>query len=333
MIPRMKNNVLSGGRLRAAAVLLILLGGLLVGCSAVLGSSSANNGLATPAPTATLDSAGYRAVDTKACPVSDWTTMQTSKPQGDLIAWQPGRHDIAFVSPSDRSSWYVGDLTLAKAPNYQEMIQLAPAVLSAGDLTWSPSGSQLAFLAFRPNDNAYTVMVVRPDGSGLTDLFPADLARTDSRTSQKAIIGWKDEQTLQVMTSCGEECRNAYDVRVSGTPGQSLTPTPITNYQQLNDALSSHKNVPTYQPEQYPKVMGTPRAAAPQFSPSSKWVAYLDKKLLLWVLSPKDKITFPVDIGLRDVSELQWSSDDQRLAVRAEDRIFVFQIPCNSAGK
>ena len=49
---------------------------------------------------------------------------------------------------------------------------------------------------------------------------------------------------------------------------------------------------------------------------------------MLWMLSPGEKITFPVDIGLRDVTETQWSLDSGALAVRAEDRVFVFEIPC-----
>jgi hypothetical protein len=47
------------------------------------------------------------------------------------------------------------------------------------------------------------------------------------------------------------------------------------------------------------------------------------------VLSPSKKITYPVDIGLRDVAETQWSEDETRLAVRAEDAIFVFEINCS----
>lgn len=278
----------------------------------------------------TPDVAGYRAVDTRACLITDWTTMQSNLPQGDLMAWQPLEENanLAYVGPSTRSSWFIGDLILAKSPDFTERISLAPGVYATGDLTWSPSGDTLAFLAFRPNENLYTVMTVRADGSSLVDHFPTDLARTDARTSQKAIIGWKDEKTLQVISSCGEECRNAYDINVAGAPEPALTPTPLSDYTELRQNLQLTRRVQEYAAENFPRIFNTPDTSKPHWSPKDRWVAYLDKKLLLWVLSPEEKITFLVDIGLRDVSETQWAPDESRLAIRAEDRIFVFQIPC-----
>lgn len=310
-----------------------LVSGLLV-CALLLGScgmipgQGAAFGEATVVPTATLDPAGYRAIPTRACIVNDWATMQTNLPQGDLIAWQPGSHDLAYITLVERTSWFVGELRLAKAPDYSESISLAPAVLASGDLTWSPDGERLAFLAFRPNENLYTVMVVNADGSGLTDLFPTDAARTDARTSQKAVVRWKDEDTLEVISACGEACRNGYAIDLgSGSP--ELVPTPIGDHAELREALQINRRMIEYDVEEYPRVMIYPDTSLPHFSPNDTWVAYLDKRLDLWVLSPTDKTTFPVDLGLREVYETQWSSDEARLAVRAEDRIFVFDIPCD----
>jgi dipeptidyl aminopeptidase/acylaminoacyl peptidase len=253
--------------------------------------------------------------------------MQTDKPQGDLIAWRPGATDLAYLAPSERSSWYTGALLLAKGPDYKVQLPLAPAILVTGDLTWSPSGDLLAFTAFRPNENVATVMVVRPDGSGLTDLFSTDAAHTDNRSSQKSILGWKDDTTLQVMISCGEECRTAFDLIVTGTAGQALVPTQVPNYHELANSLQVHRNTREYKTEQFPKNMNDPDSD-PNWSPDGNMIAYLDKRGLLWLLFTEGKTNSLLDIGLREVAETQWSSDNRYLAIRAEDRIFVFIISC-----
>jgi Tol biopolymer transport system component len=297
----------------------------LAGCGGSGGEGDAQND-ATPAPTATLDAAGYRAVSARGCRVADWTTMQGSQEQGDLITWRPDSRDLAYLAPAERTSWYVGELLLAQGPAFTEKLALAPGVLAAGDLTWSPSGDWLAFLAFRPDENLYTVMIVHADGSQLTDLFPTDMARTDARTSQKAIIGWKDDETLQVMASCGEQCRNAFDIRLTRAATPELTPTPVGDYKDLEKNLEINRRAQDFEKEDFPRNF----LASPNWSPDDQWVAYVDRRLLLWVLSPEEKITFPIEIGLRDVLETQWASDSQVLAVRAEDRIFIFEIPCSS---
>lgn len=305
---------------------------LLAGC-AIPPEFGADPDSPTPMPTGTPDVAGYNAVETRGCRVNDWTTMQTNQEQGALIAWRPGpTTDLAFLAPSDRTSWFVGDLRLAKAPEYTEHVRLAPNVLAAGDLTWSPDGERLAFLAFRPSENVYTVMSVRADGSELIDHFPTDLARTDVRTSRKAIIGWEDEDSLLALAYCGDTCRSGYRIDVSEPGEPMLTPTPIDDYTEFKKNLTTGRRVPPYDPEDFPRVISTPYSF-PHWSPGDRWVSYLDRSLSLWVLSPEEKITFPLDIGLRDVYEMQWSEREDLLAVRAEDRIFVFQVPCQATGE
>jgi hypothetical protein len=303
---------------------------VLAGCAMLPGLGAQQSG-PTPAPTGTPDPAGYFAVETRACLVNDWMSMQTNLPQGDLMAWRPdsASSDLAYLAPSGRSSWFIGSLMLAKAPEFKEHIPLAPNLLVSGDLTWSPSGERLAFLAFRPSENLYTVMTVRADGAQLTDHFPTDQARTDSRTSQKAILGWEDDETLLVMSSCGETCKNGYQIDISGPAEPALTPTPISDYTEFAKNLTMNRRVQEIEGDEYPRVLSTPRSI-PHWSSKDRWVAYLDKRLALWVLSPEEKVTFPVDFGLRDVYETHWSTGEDLLAVRAEDRLFVFQIPCLS---
>ncbi len=318
--------------------IIVLAAGLfLVGCGALTlnGNNDTGTDSGTPVPTPTRDPSGFQAVPPQACIAADWGTLQNNQPAGDLIAWQPENHNLAYMAPSERTSWYLGLLMLAKGPDYQERINLAPATLAAGDLTWSPSGATLAFVAYRVNENVYTVMTVHPDGSGLKDLFPNDAARTDSRSSDKSILGWKDESTLQVISSCGEECKQSYDIRIDGQAGAELTPTSLADYHQLDNNLQIHQRVlltetpdpqsklPSPTPELFPKGM-----RSFNWSPDDSLIDALDKRGLLWLLKREDKTMYMLDIGLRDVYETQWSSDSQALAIRVEDRIFVFDIPC-----
>lgn len=310
----------------------VVAGALLAGCALVpQPPSAAGNQQPTATPFATPDPSGFQGVEPRACIVSDWNTMQSDKPAGSLIAWQPGSSTprLAFLAPDERSSWYTGVLMLASGAAFEERKTLATNVLATGDLTWSPSGERLAFLAFRPDENLYTVMTVNADGSGLTDLFPTDLARTDSRTSQKAIIGWRDENTVQVMSSCGEECRQAFDITIDEPAGPVLTPTPVEHYKDLTKNLTVSPVAPKFDQEDFPRGMSDDTAMLNE-APNGDLIAYLDRRAILWMVSVPEQIMYVLNIGLRDVEETQWSLDSKHLAVRAEDRIFVFEIPCRS---
>jgi hypothetical protein len=285
----------------------------------------------TPTPTTTPDPSGYQGISSRACLLDDWPTMQTNRPSGDLLAWEPKlpgdpRIDrVAYLAPDDRSSWYTGKLMIADGPDFKTRREVAPNVLATGDLTWSPNGETLAFLAFRPDENVYTVMTVAADGSKLTDLFPTDLARTDARTSEKAVIGWKNDTTLQVIASCGEECRQSFNIRI-GAGSPSLTPTPVANYRDLDDNLQIHQAAITATALSLPKNL-----YSPNWSPDEQWIAYLDRRGILFALSLDEKILYPLDIGLRTVDETQWSPLSDHIAVRAEDRIFVFELQCSAS--
>jgi hypothetical protein len=322
-------------RVLALWMALAVSAGLLAGCG-VLPQPQDVLGVNTVTPTATLDPSGYQAVAPRACPVGDWHTLQAERRQGqvttwlqgNLMAWQPGTETLAYLAPDERSSWFTGGLMLASGPDFREPRPLAPTTLVNGDLTWSPSGEWLAFLAFRPNESLHTVMAVRADGAGLVDLFPTDLARTDQRTSQKAIIGWRDDQTVQVISSCGEECRIAFDLDVTTPPGPILTPTPLSHYRALQDNLQIDRLARAITPEAFPRIVSTPEVSKPHWSPDEDQVAYLDRRGVLWILSVAEKTNYPLEIGLRDVYETQWSTSGDYLAIRAEDRVFVYQVPC-----
>lgn len=302
--------------------------------SAVAGEATE---VGTPQPTPTMDPSGYREVPPQACLAGDWQTIQTERRQGgivswqrgDLIAWQPqqggsdGVDRLAYLAPIAQSSWFTGQLMIAPGPDFTEHIPIALHVQVAGDLTWSPSGERLAFLALRPEDGLFTVMSVRADGSELVDLLPAELARTDTYTSEKAILGWKDDTTIEIITSCGEGCRLAYDLDVTQSAMILPEPTPIDDYHKLKENLEIEQHVLEYTPEAFPKSV-----TQPKWSPNELLIDYLDKSGILWILDTREKVHYKVDIGLRSVYETKWSPRSDNLAIRAEDRIFVFHVGC-----
>jgi hypothetical protein len=324
---------------------------LLLACSGLIFASCSSSDQAalaglieTLTPTPTIDPSGYQAVAPASCLVNEWNTLQSEQRrgstmnwlQGDLLAWRPGQAtsegELAYLAPNDRSSWFTGALTLARGKTMEEHIPLAPGILVSGDLTWSPGGSWLAFIAFRPNESLYTVMAVSADGSTLVDLFPTDLARTDNRSSQKAILGWRSDTTVQVISSCGEECRNAYDIDVTAPPGPVMTPTVVDDYTLLRKNLQVSQYILTLTPAEFPKNMRVTPAAAlmttVKWAPDERQVAYLDRRGILWYLNVDEKIHYILELGLRDVYEIQWANTSDTLAIRAEDRIFIFEVPC-----
>lgn len=315
-------------------ILLLIFASLAVSCS---GSSDkvSSTGDSTVTPTATTDPSGYQMVAPRACLTNEWDTIQSEQirsntkqwMQGSLIAWRPGQAagdwELAYIAPSDTSSWFMGVLTLVKGPKLEEKFFLAPNIQAVGDLTWSPDGRWLAFIAFQQSDAVYTVMTVTADGSQIVNLFPDDFAATDSRSGQKGIIGWKDNDTIQVIASCGEECRLAYNLDVTSQPQPARTPTIVEDFTELNTNLQIHQPLLTVTPDTYPKNL---RSA--NISPDKRQTAYLDRRGILWVLSSTDMVNYIIDIGLREVYETQWSDASDALAIRAEDQIFVFQTPC-----
>ena len=70
---------------------------------------------------------------------------------------------------------------------------------------------------------------------------------------------------------------------------------------------------------------------SPNWSPSQSMAAYLDKRGMLWVLKTDNKTMYMIDIGLRDIYETHWSHDERNLAVRAEEKVFVYELGCAEA--
>lgn len=285
-------------------------------------------------PSTTPDNMGYTHVPAPACLIAEWSSMQTNKPQGDLIAWRLDGQSLAYLAPQPSTSWFVGLVSQAQGPEFSQRAALVPNIMAVGDLNWSPDGSMIAFVALRTNENVQTVMVARSDGSGLTDLFPFDEARSDQRSSPKAIFGWSDDAHVRVVASCDEDCQQEYEVNVlTGTVRSSgeaerrnAMKTPTPGVVKVLDGLEPNVNLQDFDPDEFPRGFNQPN-----WSPDGQQVLYLDRRGLLWNLNPSSKAQYLLDIGLRDVDETKWSPDGSHVAVRAEDRIFVFDLACNGS--
>lgn len=146
-----------------------------------------------------------RVIPSQACRLADLPIANEMLWQLDRFAWSPTGDRLAYVGPAESADALTGSLMLVTAPHFNTPQPLAPSAV--GDPTWSPDGSQIAFVAFRSDDQQGTIMVINTDGSGLLDLLPEDAARTDPGIGFKAIEGWWDETHLLVATNCGAGCR------------------------------------------------------------------------------------------------------------------------------
>jgi len=144
----------------------------------------------------------------QACLLADLPIINGTLSQLHRFAWSPTGDGLAYVGPAEPADSLTGPLMLVAAPRFDTPQPLASS--AAGDPTWSPDGSQIAFVAFRSNDQLSTIITITVNGGpDLRDLLPGDMARTDPGTGYKAIDGWLDER-LVVLTNCGTGCRRPW---------------------------------------------------------------------------------------------------------------------------
>jgi hypothetical protein len=325
----MINLIPAGKRLMLALCLTFLLGLLAPAC-ATMPAAQGTEPAEALTPTTTPDVLGISVISSPACLTTSWSTIQTNKLQGDLIAWDSTSERLAYVAPIPSSSWYVGALTVTTSPDFTEHTPLAPNVTVIGDVTWSPDSERIAFVALRGDESVQTVMVARVSGRDVSDLLPLDQAGTTS-SSQKAVISWLDSNQVRVMSSCAEDCQQALDANLSsgevrpfGEQERWSENTPFTpGPSKTLDGLQPELNEVSFDAALFPKYFNSPN-----WSPDRESVVYLDRRGLLWLLRVSDKTQYLLDLGLRFVNETKWSPDGKRVAVRAEDRIFMFEVPC-----
>jgi hypothetical protein len=272
----------------------------------------------TPTPQPTSSVPGMQVISPQACLVAEQGLVRVEQPQGDLIAWSPVSNTVAYIAVTQTSSWNVGQLSLLSAPEFEAPLSLVSGV--AGELTWSPDGSAIAYLGLRRSDNLYTIGLAYPDKSPANDLFPGDAARTDDYSSQKSILEWLDNSHLLVMASCGLDCMQTMDISVdSGLSSLVGNPTQPTWGMWL-----PHTHQPSSIPDEFTGLSGQMN-----WSWDGQHIAYIDDQDNAWVIDVQDDTLYPLGIGqYGTATETGWSFDNQYLAVQVDQSLKIFSFSC-----
>ncbi len=280
-----------------------------------LGGSS---GETTPTPMPTSSIPDMQVIPSQMCQVAEQGMIRVESPQGDLISWSPISDTLAYIGPTLASTWNVGELNILSAPKFNAPTRLATQV--AGELTWSPDASSIAYLGLRRSDNLYTIGIAYPDGSASQDLFPDEAARTDDYSSQKAILEWIDSTRLRVLVSCGVNCLQMLDIGVLAGLSAPIG-DPVERYWDLYTARTFH---PSIIPDEFAKLTGQLN-----WSWDDRHIAYIDDHGNAWIINADAGTLFPVDIGqYGTATETDWSYDSQYLAVQVDQNLKIFSFQC-----
>jgi hypothetical protein len=254
----------------------------------------------------------------QACQVAQKGMIRVEEPQGDLVAWSPSADILAFIAATQGSSWNIGELNLLSSPKFDSPVRLATGV--AGDLTWAPDASSIAYLGLRRGDNLYTVGLAYPNGRTSQDLFPGDAARTDDYSSQKSILAWMDSARLRVLVSCGLDCMQPLVIDVHSSLSSQVG-DPI---HRTWDMLSVHTSHPATIPPEYANLPGQLN-----WAPDGQHIAYIDGAGNAWVINASGGSLYPLDIGqFGTATETDWSYDSQYLAVQVDQYLKIFAFKC-----
>ena len=288
---------------------------LLISACTILGGTK---DVATTTPMPTSSVSGLQVISSEACQAAEQGMIRVEHPQGDLISWSPITNTVAYIASTQGSSWNVGELNILSAPLFDSPKRLATQ--AAGELAWSPSGISLAFLGLRRSDNLYTIGLAYPGGLASKDLFPAEAARTDDFSSQKAVLEWIDDGRLKVNTSCGIDCMQTMVFGVI-----SGLSTPIGDPVQHEwDQWSVNTNHPATIPLEYANLAGQLN-----WSPDESHIAYIDEAGNAWVINIGTGTLYPLDIGAYGTAtETDWSYDGQYLVVQADQNLKIFSFDC-----
>ncbi len=286
----------------------------LAACS-VLGGSSIK-ATTTPQPTSSIS--GFQVVPSQACQVAEQGMIRVENPQGNLMAWSPVVDTLAYIASTPGSSWNVGELNLLTAPQFDTPDRLATQV--AGELSWAPDASSIAYLGLRRSDNLYTIGLAYPDGRTARDLFPGEAARTDNYSSEKSILEWMSAGKLRVLVSCGINCLQTLDIGVL-----SGLSTPVGDPLERSwDMWAPHTYQPTAVPTQVSGLSGQLN-----WSWDVRHIAYIDKNANAWIINVASGTLYPLDIGpYSSATETDWSFDNKYLAVQVDQYVKIFSFNC-----
>lgn len=149
-----------------------------------------------------------KSIDSTQCQIANLPFVNTTLSDLDHLAWSPAEDTLAYISPSADSDLALGDLSVVGENDFT-----SPQILASnvnGDPTWSPDGSMIGFVVFRPSDQLGSVVLYDLKEGQLRDLLPGTAAQTDAGTSYKGILGWFSEFGPLISTNCGVGCRRVH---------------------------------------------------------------------------------------------------------------------------
>jgi hypothetical protein len=259
--------------------------------------------------------------ETDACELNQFTVITLNRDQGDQIQWSPDGRYIGFIGQSATTSRDVGNLNLAEGPDFASSTPMAEWVI--GGLIWSPDGNQIAYTKLRNEDKKYTIAISQVNSNETIDLFPGVLAATDAWASPKKTTVWATNRSIQVDVMCGPGCVETYLIDPIDGSKTSLGQVYKKTVWEKNDLAAMDKPEPPLE------------MIDPVQSPSRQLTAFFDTfgrvNLLRegnpdpFLLRTEPPPSFPVaDFWSR---EIKWWKDE-RLAVRINDELTIYDIPC-----
>ncbi len=275
----------------------------------------------TPTPLPTSSAEGFPTVADRSCLLARLEPLRVEQLQGDLMGWRPDGDELAYVGPAASSNWFAGQLKLAAGPEYASPSPIAGETVVFGDLTWSPNGSVLAFVALRVSDGVYTIMTTSPESQNPVDWMPGENARTDTGISAKAILSWQAGQRLRILSACGPDCDQQMEINLLDG---SIT-TIGEQIRRSKERLAVRNRLVIHDESAYPYMI------QPNWSLDSSKVSYIDEDDRAMVLLVDEAVQFILNIGINTPREAKWSYDNRKIAIRTDDFIFVFDTMCDSS--
>jgi hypothetical protein len=139
-------------------------------------------------------------------------------------------------------------------------------------------------------------------GGGETDIFASTSAKTDDWASTKGVTEWADNNNLVVTSSCGPDCARIYNYNLEAG---SLT---IQGDERKSEDPSLHLINETT-------------------SPNGNWTTAADALDNFWLANSRTNKAFILLAGVVP-QEIKWSADSRYLALRTEDKVYIYQVNC-----
>jgi hypothetical protein len=164
-------------------------------------------------------------------------------------AWSPDGSRLLYAD--QHGLWTVG------APDFHHPVQLVRwnPFLDVAEVSWTPDGKRVAFVARRVGDDWDTVWVANADGSRLQDGVPVGSPISAMpQTRSLDIETWLDNQRVAVAIGCGTGYVCHYIANVESGEARDLCGNTGPFFWAANKQIAVSQNVPSI--SGYPQGLG-----------------------------------------------------------------------------